>query len=242
MKRIGKFSRLTAIFASIALFPACTFSGQGDWSTVGGDVGQTKYSPLNQITVENVSKLAKAWSFNAGGREITPIVIDGVMYYPSGSKIIALNAETGQSIWQTDMDALVPSTPETATNPARPAGLSAGRGFGPAPAGPSNFLRLGTSAKYGVSYRPGDKDNAPRIVVATTGGYMVQLDAKTGALYTKFGKNGALDLRLSLMEKLAYSDYTPGSLPTLYKDLAIVAPRTESKAAMARQAIRVRSI
>ena len=161
-----------------------------------------------------------------GAAKFTPIVIDGVMYYPSGSKIIALNAETGQSIWQTDMDALVPSTPETATNPARPAGLSAGRGFGPAPAGPSNFLRLGTSAKYGVSYRPGDKDNAPRIVVATTGGYMVQLDAKTGALYTKFGKNGALDLRLSLMEKLAYSDYTPGSLPTLYKDLAIVAPRT----------------
>lgn len=229
MKPIRRVSTLIAIFSAsalLALLALPALSGEGDWTTVGGDVGQTKYSPLKQITVDNVSRLTKAWSFNAGGREITPIVIDGTMYYPSGSKIIALDAETGQAIWQTDMDALVPSTPDTATNAARPSGLSVGRGFGPAPTGPSKFLRLGGSAKYGVSYWPGDTNSAPRIVVATTGGYVIQLDAKTGVLYAKFGKNGALDLRLNLMEKLSYSDYTPGSLPTLYKDLAIVAPRT----------------
>jgi quinoprotein glucose dehydrogenase len=55
---------------------------------------------------------------------------------------------------------------------------------------------------------------------------MVQLDAKTGALYKKFGKDGVLDLRINAMEKLSYSDYTVGMLPTLYKDLAVVAART----------------
>jgi glucose dehydrogenase len=226
MRRIERLFKAAAVFAAFGLLAAAVFSGEGDWTTVGGDVGQTKYSPLKQITSGNVSKLTKAWSFNGGGREITPVVIDGVMYYPSGSKIIALNADTGQPIWQTDLDALVPSTPETATNAARPAGLSVGRGFGPATSAPSSFLRLGNSAKYGVSYWSGDSNDAPRIVVATSGGYIVQLDAKTGALYPKFGKNGALDLRLNLMEKMSYSDYTPGSLPTLYKDLAIVVPRT----------------
>jgi glucose dehydrogenase len=224
MKQTGKV--LVAILTTIICLPALTFSREGDWTTVGGDAGQSKYSPLKQIRADNVSTLVKAWSFNGGGREITPIVIGGVMYYPSGAKIIALDAATGQPIWQTDMSTLAASTPEVATNAARPPGLSVGRGFGPASNEPSKFLRLGTPAKYGVSYWAGEAGEAPRIVVATTGGYLFQLDAKTGALYTKFGKSGVLDLRLNLMEKLSYSDYTPGSLPTLYKDLAIVAPRT----------------
>ena len=227
MKLTKKFMPAIALMMTmIAISPQRVFSGQGDWTTVGGDVGHTKYSPLKQITTDNVSKLVKAWSFSGGGREITPIVIDGVMYYPSGSKIVALDAETGQTIWQTDMSTLFPNTPGTATNAARAPGLSAGRGFGPPSPESSKYLQLGGSAKYGVSYWPGDANEAPRIVVATTGGYLLQLDAKTGALYTKFGKNGALDLRLNAMEKFSYSDYTIGSLPTLYKDLAIVAPRT----------------
>ena len=149
------------------------------------------------------------------------------MYYPSGSKIIALDGATGKPLWQTDMNTLILSTPELATNSARPAGVGVatfGRGRGAAPAD-NKFLRLGTSSKYGVSYWPGEGTAAPRIVVATSGGYMIQLDAKTGELDKKFGKDGALDLRVNAMEKLSYSDYTPGMLPTLYKDLAIVAPR-----------------
>src|SRR4029077_14575740 len=74
------------------------------------------------------------------------------------------------------------------------------------PAGPPKFLTLGGSAKYGVAYYAGDgKKIAPRIVVTTGSGYIVQLDAKSGALYKKFGVNGALDLRINAMEKFRYS-------------------------------------
>ena len=77
--------------------------------------------------------------------------------------------------------------------------------------------RIGTSAKYGVLYWPGDEGTAaPRIVVATSDSkYLIQLDAKTGALYKKFGKDGVLDLRINAMEKLSYSDYTVSMSPHL---------------------------
>jgi glucose dehydrogenase len=229
MKLVRRLALSSALVAALGLLSTQAFSGEGDWSTVGGDAGHTKYSPLKQITTANVSKLTQAWTFDAGGTEITPIVIDGIMYYPSGSNIISLDATTGKALWQTDINALILSTPELATNPARPSGVGAptfGRGRGGAPPADSKFLRIGTSAKYGVSYWSGDGSAAPRIVVATTGGYLIQLDAKTGALYKKFGKDGVLDLRINSMEKLSYSDYTVGMLPTLYKDLAIVAART----------------
>jgi glucose dehydrogenase len=229
MKLVSQLALSSALVAVLGLLSTQAFSGEGDWSTVGGDAGHTKYSPLKQITTANVSKLTQAWTFDAGGTEITPIVIDGIMFYPSGSNIISLDGTTGKALWQTDINALILSTPELATNPARPSGVGAptfGRGRGGGAPADSKFLRIGTSAKYGVSYWSGDGSAAPRIVVATTGGYLIQLDAKTGALYKKFGKDGVLDLRINSMEKLSYSDYTVGMLPTLYKDLAIVAART----------------
>ena len=217
MKSIAGFLVAAAVMTA--------FAADGDWVTVGGDFGHTKYSPLKQITAQNVSKLKQAWSLDLGGSEVTPVVIGGVMYYPSGNKIIALDAASGKVLWQTDMSALVPYAPEAAVNAARAAGLPAGRGAAPN-TGDNKFLRLGNSAKYGVSYWSGGGAAAPRIVVATSGGYLIQLDAKSGSLYKDFGRNGALDLRLNAMEKFSYSDYTPGMLPTLYKNLAIMAPRT----------------
>ena len=206
---------------------AAALAGE-DWLTPGGDFGHTKYSSLKQITVENVSKLKQVWTSDLGGSEVTPIVIDGVMYYPSGSKIIALDGASGKTLWESDLNALVPFEPDLAANAARAPGVGGrgGRGAATPPPADNKFLRLGNSAKYGVSYLPNASGGAPRIVIATSGGYLVQLDAKSGNLYKDFGKNGALDLRINAMEKFSYSDYTPGMLPTLYKDLAIVAPRT----------------
>ena len=160
MKSSRNLALSGALITALAMFSTQAFSGEGDWSTVGGDTGQSKYSPLKQITTQNVSKLAEAWTFAAGGTEITPIVINGIMYYPSGSKIIALDGVTGKALWQSDLNALILSTPELATNPARPAGVGAatfgGRGRGGAEPTDNRFLRLGTSSKYGVSYWPGD--------------------------------------------------------------------------------------
>lgn len=224
MTSIRKFVLSAAACAALS---AVALAGDGDWLTPGGDFGHTKYSALKQITVDNVSKLKLVWNSEFGGSEVTPLAIDGILYYPSGSKILAFDGATGKLLWQSDLGGLVAFAPDLATNAARAAGVGGRGGQGAAPPTNDNtFARLGNSAKYGVSFFPGENGAAPRIVVATSGGYLVQLDARSGTLYNDFGKNGALDLRVNAMEKFNYSDYTPGALPSLYKNLAIVSPRT----------------
>lgn len=221
MNSLKHFVLATVSASAVLLQPAVSLAGPGDWTTTGGNAAHSKYSALNQITAANVASLAKAWTFPAGGGQVTPLAVDGVVYYPSGSKVFALDGDTGKIIWQADLGALVPNKPGEELNAARPAG------FRPpgAPAKPG-FLGLGNSAKYGVAYWPGAGKIGPRIVLATSAGYLVQLDAKTGALVKTFGRNGALDLRVGVMEAMNLSDYTPGALPTIYKNLAVVTPRT----------------
>src|SRR5438552_6298241 len=104
-----KFAPPGVAAAMLIVSSGLAFSAEGDWVTVGGDYGHTKYSTLKQITVANAARLVPAWSFDAGAGEVTPIVIDGALYYPSGSKIIALEAHTGKVLWQTDMSTLIPA-------------------------------------------------------------------------------------------------------------------------------------
>jgi glucose dehydrogenase len=69
-----------------------------DWLAVAGDLGGTKYSPLDQITAANVSKLAQAWTYPSAGA--SPIVIDNVMYFVAGGNVVALNADSGAEAWK----------------------------------------------------------------------------------------------------------------------------------------------
>ena len=68
-----------------------------DWPAVGGDIGGMKYSPLDQITPANVSKLTQAWEYTGGG---VPIVVENVMYFASGGNIVAVKADTGTEVWK----------------------------------------------------------------------------------------------------------------------------------------------
>ena len=78
------------------------------------DLAGTRYSPLTQINTKNVANLKPAWTYrlrseaerNADGRrrgrglsEVTPIVVNGVMYLPAGKRVVALEPETGKEIW-----------------------------------------------------------------------------------------------------------------------------------------------
>src|SRR6185437_7201767 len=134
-----KMYRISLLAAAIA--PLLSAQAAKDWPSIYGDPGATRFSELKQITPANVSKLARAWTYDTGDRsggargwEETPIVIDNLMYFatPSG-KAVALNATTGEKVWEYALK--------------------------DAPAG--------NGAKYGVSYWPGDGKAAPRIVMAT---------------------------------------------------------------------------
>jgi glucose dehydrogenase len=169
-----------------------------DWPTVGNDPGGMKYSPLTQITPGNVTRLVKAWTYDTGapatGYTITPIVVNNVMYLPvQGTTIVALKADAGSEVWTFDLK----NIPGIGANPS-----AGGRG---------------------ISYWPGDGKIAPRIVIATTNGFLVQLDAKTGAHIT--GREGLINLATGVMEKFN-QPYATNMPPALYKNLAIIAGRT----------------
>src|SRR6266853_6890318 len=77
------------------------------------DLAGTRFSPLTQINTTNVSKLIRAWAYAferegkpIGGdspselyQEITPIVVNDMMYLPAGDRVVALEPETGKEIW-----------------------------------------------------------------------------------------------------------------------------------------------
>lgn len=74
-----------------------------DWPTYNGDVGGNRHSPLDQITAANVARLRVAWIHPVTGSqrlEVTPVVVEGVMYITSVNEVQALDAGTGQRIWQ----------------------------------------------------------------------------------------------------------------------------------------------
>jgi alcohol dehydrogenase (cytochrome c) len=77
----------------------------GDWLIFRRNYHGWSYSPLDQITRENVQdlKLAWVWAMNdTGANQTTPIVHNGIMYLASPSNIVqALDAKTGTLIWET---------------------------------------------------------------------------------------------------------------------------------------------
>ncbi|MCL4113266.1 UNVERIFIED_CONTAM: hypothetical protein GTU68_018204 [Idotea baltica] len=79
-----------------------------DWLSYGGDYREQRYSSLDQITKENVSKLELAWSADLGtkrGLQATPLVVDGIMYFSGPfNKVWAYDVRTGQELWQYEHD------------------------------------------------------------------------------------------------------------------------------------------
>ena len=76
-----------------------------DWLIFGRTYQRHSYSPLNQITRDNVKNLQLKWSWamnDSGANQTTPLVHNGVIYLASPSNIVqALNAKTGDLIWET---------------------------------------------------------------------------------------------------------------------------------------------
>ena len=74
-----------------------------DWLSYGRDYSEQRFSPLDEITRQNVDELDLAWSFDfptARGMEATPLVHEGIIYVSTGwSHVYALNAETGEELW-----------------------------------------------------------------------------------------------------------------------------------------------
>jgi quinoprotein glucose dehydrogenase len=145
-----------------------------EWRTYGSDLASTRYSPLDQITGANFSRLQVAWRFRTdalGPRvetnlEATPLMVGGVIYTVAGSRrsVVALYAATGEML------CLLREVegPRGAAAPRQLSGL-------------------------GLAYWADGASG--RIVYVTPGYRMKALDARTGQLVPGFGKGGVVDLK-----------------------------------------------
>ena len=104
-----RFSIIIVLAASVMAQSVKTPSA--DWPMFNRDLAGTRYSPLAQITTRNVATLKQAWSYRlqpgnfrfataSGMSELTPIVVNGVMYISSQTVVMALNPENGEEIWR----------------------------------------------------------------------------------------------------------------------------------------------
>src|SRR5580704_8414845 len=182
LSRTNRFLKIAPMLGGVVAFlallapPAITQQGAADqnWRSYGGDIANTRYSPLTQIDAGNFSKLQVAWTFSTANLgptpetnlESTPLVIDGVLYSTAGDRrdVIALNAATGEQLWTHRED----EGKRAEVSPRRLSGR-------------------------GLAYWADGNDR--RIVYFTTGYRMIELDAKTGNRIPSFGVDGAVDLK-----------------------------------------------
>src|SRR5690606_16164278 len=80
----------------------------GQWMSHGRTYSEQRFSPLDQITTENVGELGLAWyaDFDTErGQEATPLMVDGVIYVSTAwSKVNAYDAKTGEALWSYDSE------------------------------------------------------------------------------------------------------------------------------------------
>lgn len=90
------------ILLALAVASTAQRRPDGDWPWSGGDPGARRYSPLAQITPQNVARLREAWSFDTGvdNLQVTPLVVNGLMYLTGGTSVFALEPETGRQVWR----------------------------------------------------------------------------------------------------------------------------------------------
>ena len=176
-----------------------------DWPAYGGDHKATRYSPLNQITPDNVGELEQIWEFRTGdlpendepfGNQNTPVKIGDRLYLCSAlNKISALNAATGTEFWTYD-----PQTPVDAI------------GY--------NASCRGLVYFEDTTATPGELC-ATRVVNLTHDARMIALDTETGQLCPDFGNGGIVNLMEGIGDS-APGFYAPTSPPTLVRDVLVV--------------------
>src|SRR5262245_28873697 len=103
---LGRSLVFVGAAVSLLVMSGTTATGQrdnkiGEWRSYGGDVGNTRYSALDQINADNFGKLEVAWRFkadNLGPRpeyqfQSTPLMVNGVLYSTAGTRraVVALD-------------------------------------------------------------------------------------------------------------------------------------------------------
>jgi quinoprotein glucose dehydrogenase len=181
-----------------------------NWGVYGADAGGTRYSPLKQITRENVVKLRVAWTYHTGALEpktdlnekaafeATPILVEGLLYLSTPfNQVIALDPANGAARWTYD------------------------------PKVDRSFDYSEVSSRGVAAWKDSKAaDGAPcklRIFEGTIDARLIGLDGTTGAPCGDFGTGGTVDLTRGVVYGPEFrGNYQVTSAPTIVGDLVII--------------------
>ncbi len=78
-------------------------TSQADWPSYDGQLSGNRFSKLSQINKSNAARLVPKWAFSLPDTpllEVTPLVVEGIMYVAGANECYALDAGTGRRIWE----------------------------------------------------------------------------------------------------------------------------------------------
>ena len=179
-----------------------------DWPVYGGTGAAQRYSPLTQITPENVGKLRKVWEIHTGGMptnpdykklygtENTPLKVGNLLYTCTAKNVvIALDAASGKPVWRFD------------------------------PQVPDEWIPYTTACRGVVYYRvPGAAAKtlcAARIIEGTLDSRLIALDALSGRPCIDFNGTGQQDTKIG-MGRVYPGLASINSAPTVVRGIVVV--------------------
>jgi quinoprotein glucose dehydrogenase len=192
-----------------AALPGGAAAQDKTWAHFNGDLQAQKYSPLTQITPENVKNLKVAWRAHTGDKSdgsgktpasvwsATPLFVNDTLYLGTPFyRIFAFEPDTGKTKWVYDPKALL----EALTQP--------------------DLKNRGVAywqAEQPVAAAPCQK----RVYIGTMDAKLHSVDADTGKPCADFGKSGIVDVNQwnTLNAKWPLSLLQP---PAVFKDFLFV--------------------
>ncbi|SES37053.1 quinoprotein glucose dehydrogenase [Tranquillimonas rosea] len=177
-----------------------------DWPFWGGDAQATRYSPLAQITPDNVGQLERAFVYHTGdmpspeaeGRyapESTPLKVgDDLLMCSAKNILISVDAASGEENWRFN-----PGVPDEAI--------------------PYSASCRGVSLWTDSEAAEGDTC-ATRVIEATIDAKLIALDAETGEPCEDFGENGTVDLWQDIGERVP-GWYAVTAPPTIVRGIVV---------------------
>lgn len=189
----------------------------GEWHAYGRtNLGQ-RYSPLNQITPQNVAQLSMAWEFRTGDMrgqpgdpkettfEVTPLKIGQRLFLCTPHQsVLALDATTGKELWRYDPKVqgqlalqhltcrgLSYQAPPTADAGAAQATATTASASAPGAApGATSGTALGTA----LGATRASAECPAKLFMPTADARLIALNPDTGKVCQSFGKGGAINL------------------------------------------------
>ncbi|MDG5498430.1 glucose/quinate/shikimate family membrane-bound PQQ-dependent dehydrogenase [Marinobacter sp. BGYM27] len=173
---------------------------EGDWISYGrSNLGQ-RYSPLDQITPENVGQLELAWQYRTGDRkgpndvtettyEATPLKVGNTLYLCTPHNwLVALDADTGKKRWV--YDAKVPAESQRQHQTCR------GVSYLPPADSTTAVAAAGNSEAQALTPAEAldSKVCDAQLFMPTSDARLIAVDPATGARCSNFAEDGVLDL------------------------------------------------